>query len=161
MVAWLSYHICWWIVDALAQGNAYKPQKEPIDYHEPGEDRNHNLQTEATPPAASCPAWLLHATEILCKKKTQSQWHARGCTEQLTTCPECTGVNFNTRVCYFWTAPWRWQKFIAFTLLEFKWQRNKTFIKYILWLKIIGGMGPWFVPHLRVLFILMEVETPE
>ena len=57
-------HICWFNIDALAQGNAYKPTKEPINYRGPGGDRTHDLQTEATPPAASCPARTLHATEI-------------------------------------------------------------------------------------------------
>ena len=50
-------HICWFNFDALAQGNAYKPTKEPINYRGPGGDRTHDLQTEATPPAASCPAY--------------------------------------------------------------------------------------------------------
>ena len=58
-------HICWFNCDALAQGNAYKPTKEPINYRAPGGDRTHDLQTEATLPAASCPARLLHATEIV------------------------------------------------------------------------------------------------
>ena len=49
-------HICWFNFDALAQGNAYKPTKERINYRGPGGDRTHDLQTEATPPAASCPA---------------------------------------------------------------------------------------------------------
>ena len=56
-------HICWFNFDALAQGNAYKPTKEPINYRGPGGDRTHDLQTEATPPAASCPARTLHATD--------------------------------------------------------------------------------------------------
>ena len=56
--------------DALAQGNAYKPTKEPINYRGPGGDRTHDLQTEATPPAASCPARTLHATEIAPKNAT-------------------------------------------------------------------------------------------
>ena len=90
-------HICWFNFDALAQGNAYKPTKEPINYRGAGGDRTHDLQTEATPPAASCPARTLHATVIA--PKTQLQWHARGCTGQLTTRLECTGVNFNTGVC--------------------------------------------------------------
>ena len=63
-------HICWFNFDALAQGNAYKPTKEPINYRGPGEDRTHDLQTEATPPAASCPARTLHATEIAPKNAT-------------------------------------------------------------------------------------------
>ena len=75
-------HICWFDFDALAQENAYKPTKEPINYRGPGGDRTHDLQTEATPPAASCPARTLHATEIA--SKTQLQWHARGCTDH---CP--------------------------------------------------------------------------
>ena len=29
-------HICWFNFDALAQGNAYKPTKEPINYRGPG-----------------------------------------------------------------------------------------------------------------------------
>ena len=60
-------YICWFNFDALAQGNAYKPTKEPINYRGPGGDRTHDLQTEATPPAASCPARTLHATEIALK----------------------------------------------------------------------------------------------
>ena len=59
------YIFVWFDFDALAQGNAYKPTKEPINYHGPCGDRTHNLQTEATPPAASCPAHSLHATEIV------------------------------------------------------------------------------------------------
>ena len=63
-------HICWFNFDALAQGNAYKPTKEPINYRGPGGDRTHDLQTEATPPAASCPARTPHATEIAPKNAT-------------------------------------------------------------------------------------------
>ena len=63
-------HFCWFNFDALAQGNAYKPTKEPINYRGPGGDRTHDLQTEATPPAASCPARTLHATEIAPKNAT-------------------------------------------------------------------------------------------
>ena len=63
-------HICWFNFDALAQGNTYKPTKEPINYRGPGGDRTHDLQTEATPPAASCPARTLHATEIVPKNAT-------------------------------------------------------------------------------------------
>ena len=63
-------HICWFNFGALAQGNAYKPTKEPINYRGPGGDRPHDLQTEATPPAASCPARTLHATEIASKNAT-------------------------------------------------------------------------------------------
>ena len=62
-------HICWFNFDALAQGSAYKPTKEPINYRGPGGDRTHDLQTEATTPAASCPARSLNATEIV-KKNT-------------------------------------------------------------------------------------------
>ena len=58
--------------NALAQGNAYKPTKEPINYRGPGGDRTHDLQTEATPPAASCPARTLHATEIAPKKRNSN-----------------------------------------------------------------------------------------
>ena len=63
-------HICWFNFDALAQGNTYKPTKEPINYRGPGGDRTHNLQTEATPPAASCPARTLHAIEFARKNAT-------------------------------------------------------------------------------------------
>ena len=91
-------HICWFNFDTLAQGNAYKPTKEPINYRGPGGDLTHDLQTEATPPAASCPARTLHATEIAPKKRNsndvpvaaldnwQPVWNAHG-------------VNFNTCVC--------------------------------------------------------------
>ena len=93
-----NIHICWFNFDALAQGNVYKPTKEPINYRGPGGDRTHDLQTEATPPAASCPARTLHATEIAPKKRNsndvpvaaldnwQPVWNAHG-------------VNFNTCVC--------------------------------------------------------------
>ena len=63
-------HICWFNFNALAQGNAYKPTKEPINYRGPGGDRTHDLQTEATPLAASCPTRTLHATEIASKNAT-------------------------------------------------------------------------------------------
>ena len=63
-------HISWFHFDALAQENAYKPTKEPINYRGPGEDRTHDLQTEATPPAASCPARTLHAIEFAPKNAT-------------------------------------------------------------------------------------------
>ena len=36
-------HICWFNFDALAQGNAYKPTKEPINYRGPGGDRTHDI----------------------------------------------------------------------------------------------------------------------
>ena len=65
-----TLYICWFNFDALVQGNAYKPTKEPINYRGPGGDRTHDLQTEATPPAASCPARTLHATEIAPKNAT-------------------------------------------------------------------------------------------
>ena len=58
-------HICWFNFDALVQGNAYEPTKERINQRGPGGDRPHDLQTEATPPAASCLARSLHATEIV------------------------------------------------------------------------------------------------
>ena len=40
---------------------------EPINYRGPGGDRTHDIQTVATPPAASCPALTLYATEIASK----------------------------------------------------------------------------------------------
>ena len=64
---YIYIYYVWFDFDALAQGNAYKPTKEPINYRGPGGDRTHNLQTEATPPAASCPARSHHATEIVSK----------------------------------------------------------------------------------------------
>ena len=64
---------------------AYKPTKEPINYRGPGEDQTHDLQNEATLPAARCPARLLMPLKLC--QKTQSQWHARGCTGQLTPPP--------------------------------------------------------------------------
>ena len=67
---YIDIYICWFNFDALAQGNAYKPTKEPINYRGPGGDRTHDLQTEATPPAASCLARTLHATEIAPKNAT-------------------------------------------------------------------------------------------
>ena len=62
--------ICWFNFDALAQGNAYQTTKESINYRGPGGDRTHDLQTGATPPAASCPARTLHATEIAPKRNS-------------------------------------------------------------------------------------------
>ena len=65
----ISYiHICWYNFDALAQGKACKPTKEPVNYCRPSGDRTHDFQTEATPPAASCPAHSLPATEIVSAK---------------------------------------------------------------------------------------------
>ena len=63
----VQYIFVWFNVDALAQGNANKPTKEPINHRGPGGDRTHDLQTEATPPFASCPAYSLRATEIVSK----------------------------------------------------------------------------------------------
>ena len=92
------YIYCWFNFDALAQRNAYKPTKEPVGYHGPSGDRIQLLQTEATPPAASCPARSFHATEIV--SKTQFQWHVRGGTGQLISRFEFTSVNFNTKYLY-------------------------------------------------------------
>ena len=63
-------HICLFYYDALAQGNAYKPTKEPINYREPGGDQTHDLQIEVTPPAATCPARALHALKLRKKNAT-------------------------------------------------------------------------------------------
>ena len=96
-------HISWYKLDALAEGNAYKPTKEPISYRGPGGDRTHDLQTEATPTAGSCPARSLHATEI-CKKHNPNDmpdaaqdncrpiWNAR----MSVSTPLC--VNFELRL---------------------------------------------------------------
>ena len=62
-------NICWFNFDALAQENPYKPTKEPINYRGPGGDLTHDLQTEATPSAARCPASTLHAIEFAPKKR--------------------------------------------------------------------------------------------
>ena len=35
--------ICWFNFDARAQGNAYKPTKEPMNYRGTGRDRTHDL----------------------------------------------------------------------------------------------------------------------
>ena len=62
---WLSLYIfifVGWICSDIG-----KRTKEPINYRGPGGDRTHDLQTEATPPASSCPARSLHATEIVSK----------------------------------------------------------------------------------------------
>ena len=67
MYIYIYIYMCWFHFVAPAQGNAYKPTKEPINYHGPGGDWTYHLQTEATPPAASCPARSLHATEIVSK----------------------------------------------------------------------------------------------
>ena len=40
-----NIHICWFNFDALTQGKAYKPTKEPIKHHGPGVDWTHDLQT--------------------------------------------------------------------------------------------------------------------
>ena len=41
-----------------------------MNYRGPGGDLTHDLQTEATPPAASCPARTLHAIEFAPKNAT-------------------------------------------------------------------------------------------
>ena len=56
-------HICRLDFDALVQGN-----EVPTIYRVPSGDRTRYLQTEATPPAASCPALSCHAAEIVSKK---------------------------------------------------------------------------------------------
>ena len=58
-------YIYWFNIDALAQGNAYNLTKELINYQGPCRDRTHDLQTEAASQAASCPAGLPHAIEIV------------------------------------------------------------------------------------------------
>ena len=65
-------HISWFNFDALAQGNAFQPTKEQINYRGSGGDRTQDLQTGATPPDASCPAHSLHATEIAQKKRNSN-----------------------------------------------------------------------------------------
>ena len=64
-------HICWFNFDALTQGNELKPTMAPINYRGRGGDRTHDSKTEATLPAASCPARTLHATEIASKTQLQ------------------------------------------------------------------------------------------
>ena len=54
-------HIYWLNCDTLAQRNAYNPTKGSINYRGPDGDQTYDLQTEATPPAAGCPARSLHA----------------------------------------------------------------------------------------------------
>ena len=84
-------HICWFNFDALAQGNAYKPRTNRwiiVD----------SVGIELTTSRLRHPRHLpvvQHVRFMPLKLflKTQSQWHARGCTEQLTTRLECTGVN--------------------------------------------------------------------
>ena len=93
-----NIHICWFNFDALAQGNVYKPTKEPINYRGPGGDRTHDLQTEATPPAASCPARTLHATEIA-PKKCNSNDVPVAALDNWQPVWNAHGVNFNTCVC--------------------------------------------------------------
>ena len=51
----------------MAQGNAYKTTKEQISYRGPSGDWTHCHQTEAAPPADTCPARSLHATAIVLK----------------------------------------------------------------------------------------------
>ena len=67
-------HISWFYFDALAQGNAYLPTKETINYRGPGGDRTHDLQTWTTPPAASCPARPSHVIKIAPKNATLMTW---------------------------------------------------------------------------------------
>ena len=61
------FHVCWFNLDAMALGNVYKLTKEPVNYRGPCGERTHYFQTEATPPAASCQARSLHATESVSK----------------------------------------------------------------------------------------------
>ena len=85
-------HICWFNFDALAQGNAYKPTKEPINYHGPG---GIELTTSRLRQLRQLPV-VQHVrfTPLKSRQKTQLQWRARGCTGQLTTCLECTWCQF-------------------------------------------------------------------
>ena len=80
---------------ALTQGNAYKPTKEPIDKLSCTQ-RVSNSRPPDWSNTASCHLSSTFAScHWNCVKKTQSQWHVQGCTGQLTTRLECTGVNFN------------------------------------------------------------------
>ena len=87
-------HICWFNFDTLAQGNPYKPTKEPINYREPG---GIELTTSRLRQLRQLPV-VQHVrfTPLKLRQKTQLQWHARGSTGQPTARLECTGVNFNT-----------------------------------------------------------------
>ena len=58
----------WFNRDSLAQENAHKPTKEPINSRGPSGDRTHYLPTEPTLSAASCPARSFHVTEIVSNK---------------------------------------------------------------------------------------------
>ena len=58
-----------WQYLALAQGNAYKPAKEPINYRGPSGNWTRHLQTEAPPPVSSYPARSFHITDIVSRKK--------------------------------------------------------------------------------------------
>ena len=71
----------------MVQGSGYKPRKEPMNYRGSGGDWTHDLQTEATPPAASCPARSLHATEIVSENTspmtyTRRHWTTDRCQSQ-------------------------------------------------------------------------------
>ena len=59
----------------------------------------------------------------LCQK-TLSQWHAGCGTKQLTTRLETTGANFNTCLCWYWTAPWLWRYTYLLVLIFMLWHKE-------------------------------------
>ena len=85
-------HIWWFNFDALAQGNAYKPTKEPINIVD---QAGIELTTSRLRQLRQLPV-VQHVrfTPLKSRQKTQLQWRARGCTGQLTTCLECTWCQF-------------------------------------------------------------------
>ena len=65
--------------------------KELRDFCGPSGDRTHYIQTEATSPAASCPARSFHATDTAAMDNGQSVWDEQA----LISTPVC--LNFKLR----------------------------------------------------------------
>ena len=87
------HNLCWFNFSALAQGNAYKPTKESINYRAPGGDWTHDPQTEATLPAVrhDCfmPLKLCHTCLLLIPMLWHRQAIFQSKGEKLSSSAEC------------------------------------------------------------------------
>ena len=61
----MSYHAYLFDYEAMAQGTAYKPTKEPLTYRGSSSDRTRYFQTETSLPAAICAARSFYVIGIV------------------------------------------------------------------------------------------------
>ena len=76
-------YICWFNFDTLAQENAYKPRKEPVIFVDRAGIELTTSRLRQHPQLSVVQHYWFMPLKLYLK--TQSQWHARHCTGQLTT----------------------------------------------------------------------------